>query len=155
MIGNRKEIIKYLVQRTTDDEIFEIKEKKKTRSLNANNYLWELIGQISNITNKSKEEVYRSYIVDYGIYRTITVDTKALNTILKLWTDKGLGWLYSIVDNGEENTSVILYYGSSSYNSKQMSVLLDAVVQDCKEMNIPTLDDKEIERLELTYKSNS
>ena len=50
------------------ETIYDIKIEKhrKKRSLNANNYLWELCTQIGNIIRKSKEEVYLDMLVDYG-----------------------------------------------------------------------------------------
>ena len=45
-------------------------------------------------------------------------------------------------------TNVIVYYGSSTYDSKQMSVLIDRIVQDCKELGIETLPPDELLRLQ-------
>jgi hypothetical protein len=39
------------------------------------------------------------------------------------------------------------YYGSSTYNTKQMSRLIDAIVEDCKEMDIETLTPRELDAM--------
>jgi hypothetical protein len=39
------------------------------------------------------------------------------------------------------------YYGSSRYNKEEMNVLIDYVVQECKELGIETKDDEEINSL--------
>ena len=55
------------------------------------------------------------------------------------------------MDDVDEDTngSVILraYYGSSTYNRKQMAALIDLVVQDCKQLGIETLTERELSLL--------
>ena len=50
----------------------------------------------------------------------------------------GTGWVTEQVDYGPDGDHLVirLYYGSSTYNTKQMSRLLDAVIADCKEQGI-------------------
>lgn len=46
-----------------------------------------------------------------------------------------------------------LYYGSSSYNSKQMSRLIDNVIKDCKDQGIETLPPEQIEEMKRAWES--
>ena len=147
MIGNSQEIIKWLFEQDKEKQ-FEIKEHKVKRSLNANAYAWTLIGKIAEVIGSTKEEVYKEYIKNKGIYRVITIDNKAAPTFIKLWNDKGLGW---ICETSETNIAglidVVAYYGTSSYNTKQMAGFIDYIVQEAKELDIETLTPDEIERL--------
>lgn len=130
----------------------EIKIHKKKRSLNANSYCWVLIQEIADALKSTKEEVYRKFIKEKGIFRTMTVDNKALNTLIYLWQDKGLGWVVDILDKKEDRTEVILYYGTSSYNSKQMATFIDYIVESAKEIGIQVLSPEELVLLKENWK---
>jgi hypothetical protein len=64
-----------------------------------------------------------------------------------MWESKGIAWFTEKVEEIGNKAIINAYYGSSSYNSKQMSRLIDNLVQDCKEIGIETLDDIEIKEL--------
>lgn len=132
-----------------------VSKYRKRRSLSANAYFWELIGRLSKKLNISKEETYWEYIKHMGIYRSVEVNNKAVDTIIKMWKSHGLGWIAEKTDDGEhEGFSLInLYYGSSSYNTKQMSRLIDSVVNDCKEQGIETLPPEQLECMKREWKS--
>ena len=90
---------------------------------------------------------YRKRVKELGICQTFELDTKNLATFEYLWCSNGIGWFIEKVDYNENKTIINAYYGSSSYNSKQMSRLIDNLVQDCRLVGIQTLEDKEIEDL--------
>ena len=64
-----------------------------------------------------------------------------------MWEDRGIAWFIEKVEQGANKTTINAYYGSSSYNSKQFSKLLDNLIQDCRSVGIQTLEDREIEDL--------
>jgi len=147
MIGTSKDIINWLFEQDKE-QLFEIKEHKEKRSLNANAYAWVLIGKIAEEIGNTKEDVYREYIKDKGIYQVITMNSKAVPTFIKIWSERGLGWLSETSETKIEGlTDVIAYYGSSSYNTKQMARFIDYIVGEAKELGIETLPDSEIQRL--------
>lgn len=126
----------------------EIIKPRKKRSLSANAYAWTLIGKIAEVVGNTKEEVYKEYIKNKGIYRVITIDEKAARTFIKVWEDRGLGWLCEISDTKIVGlVDIVAYYGTSSYNTKQMANFIDYIVQEAKSLNIQTLEDLEIQRL--------
>ena len=43
--------------------------------------------------------------------------------------------------------TVRVYYGSSTYDTAQMSALLDSLIQDAEALGIPTITPKEEERM--------
>lgn len=128
--------------------VCEIKKYRQKRSKNANAYMWELIGRLSQKMNKSSEALYRDYIKEFGIFRDVLIQPEAVETLKHVWNAYGLGWFCEDVDTVNNMTTLRLYYGSSSYNSKQMSVLINAVVEDCKSVGIETMTPEELSRLE-------
>lgn len=131
-----------------------IDKHREKRSLNANNYAWELIGKIAENQGITKDEVYLHHIREVGVSRTIEISEKAAPTITHIWNTHGKGWIVEKLDDGEHPgyVSLCLYYGSSSYNTKQMSRLIDNIVQDCKALGIETLTPEELERMKQEWK---
>jgi len=83
MIGSPLQVIQWLYSQDKDKK-FEIKEHKEKRSLNANAYAWVLIGKIAEVVGNTKEEVYREYIKNKGIYRIITIYESLARSRLRL-----------------------------------------------------------------------
>lgn len=132
---------RYLGQLETflDKELdISVKEYKLDRSKQANSYMWVILQQMADLTQTTKEDLYKKYIKEKGLFRTIKVNNSAVNTMIKIWQDRGLGWFSDVVDKDEDSTELILYYGTSSYDTKQMSTFIDYIVQDAKELGIDT-----------------
>ena len=151
MIGTGQEIIGWLWNRDRE-QLFEIKEYKKKRSLNANSYCWVLLQKLADKLNTTKEELYRKYIKEKGIFRTITIDNQAVSTFIHLWEEKGLGWICEVLNKGETTTDLIAYYGTSSYNTSQMANYVDYIVEECKLQGIETMTPEELESLKKNWK---
>lgn len=151
MTGNKNEVIKWLLEQD-NEKVFDITEHKQKRSLNANAYCWVLIGKIADVLGITKEEVYREYIKDKGIYRIITMNDEAVNTFIITWTKQGLGWICEVSNNNIKGlTDVVAYYGTSSYNTKQMANFIDYVVYEAKQLGIETKTPEEIQWLKDTW----
>lgn len=118
----------------------EVKPFRAKRSLDANAYAWVLIDKLAEKIGESKETVYREYIRHIGGNSEIVcVKNNAVERLCDGWHRNGLGWQTDTFDSKIEGcTNVILYYGSSVYDSAQMSRLLDLIIYDCKEFGIPT-----------------
>lgn len=125
----------------------EIEVKRKKRSKNANSYFWKLLQELCFELNLDVIQEYRKRVKELGIFQTFELDTKNLATFEFLWNKNGIGWFTEKVEENEEKAIINAYYGSSSYNSKQMSKLIDNLVQDCRSVGIQTLEDIEIEEL--------
>ncbi len=125
----------------------EIEVKRKKRSKNSNSYFWKLLQELCFELNLDVIQEYRKRVKELGIFQTFELDTKNLATFEFLWNKNGIGWFTEKVEENEEKAIINAYYGSSSYNSKQMSKLIDNLVQDCRSVGIQTLEDIEIEEL--------
>ena len=142
MIGKAKDIINWLFNQDKD-KIFEIKEHKEKRSINANNYAWKLITEIGNRLLKSKEEVYLQMLKDYGQSEIVSI-LSSINPIgyFKYYEEVG-----TTVLNGKEFTHYKIFKGTSEYNTKEMSIFIDGVVQEAKQLDIETKTPEELDRL--------
>ena len=122
---------------------------RKRRSLDANAYAWQLINKLAESQGLSKEEVYRHYIREMGVCKLVEINKEAVDTLIHSWGLHGLGWIAERVDYAQRKgfVKVNLYYGSSTYNTKQMSRLIKSIVEDCKAVGIETMTPKELERL--------
>ena len=120
---------------------YSIEKAKKKRSLDANAYAWVLIDKIAAEMRLGKEEVYRNTIRDIGgNSEIICVPDKAIDTLRRCWEKNGLGWQMDTFPSKLKGcTNAILYYGSSAYDTKQMSIFIDRLIQDAKALGIETM----------------
>lgn len=135
---------------TDKDYEITIDKEKKRRSNDANAYYWELVGQLSAKLNIPPKEIYRSHIKDVGgNYEIVPIRDDAADFWINAWESKGLGWCSAIIGESKLRgyTNVICFYGSSTYDTRQMSRLIELCVQDCKEQGIDTMTPNEVARL--------
>lgn len=126
----------------------EVKEHREKRSLNANNYMWLLCGKLADSMGLDNSEVYRDHIRHMGIYKDVEISENAVDTLITSWGMHGIGWIAERLDAGENGfVTIRLYYGSSTYNSKQMARLIDGIVQDCQAVDIETKTPQELASL--------
>ena len=124
----------------------EVKEHRKKRSLDANAYCWVLINKLAEIMHIPSVEVYRQAIQDIsGNNEIIPIKEDAVEQFKQAWSHNGIGWIYS--DMGKSKLpgyrNLMVYYGSSVYNSKQMNDLIEHIVQDCKALGIDVMTERE------------
>lgn len=122
----------------------------KHRSLDANKYFWLLCGKLADKLGQSKEDIYRHMIREIGDnYEILPIRKDAAETFIRNWGNGRVGWICERLGDskipGYEN--IMAYYGSSVYDSRQMSRLIDLVVQDCKDQGIETETPEEIARM--------
>lgn len=125
----------------------EIEVKRKKRSKNANSYFWELLQKLCEEMNIDVIQEYKKRVKELGIFKQWEISIENVPTFEKLWQDRGIAWFTEKVEEIGNKAIINAYYGSSSYNSRQFSKLLDNLVQDCKLVGIQTLDELEIEEL--------
>lgn len=127
----------------------EIKKASKHRSLEANRYAWVLIDQIAAKTHIKQSEVYRNAIRDIGgVSGTGYMKVDAVPVFREIWEKGHLGNQVEILDVEDSGwASIRVYYGSSTYDAKQMHALLESLIQDAEALGIPTITPKEEQRL--------
>lgn len=120
----------------------EVKEHREKRSLDANAYAWVLIGKLAQAMGIPPLDVYLSAIRGIGgNYEVLPVREEAVESFRRIWSGRGLGWPCD--DLGPSKIpgyrNLMCYYGSSTYDTRQMSQLIDSLVQDCKALDIETM----------------
>lgn len=112
----------------------EVKQFRQHRSLNANAYAWLLIGKIADVLRAGKDEIYFRLLKRYGQSELISVLSHVpIGNYIKYYEEAGESKL-----NGKDFTHYRVYKGSSEFDSREMSIFIDGVVSEAKELGIQT-----------------
>ena len=126
----------------------EFKPVRQKRSKDANAYMWILCDKIAEAINSTKEDVYREAIRNVGIFRDIAVREDAADDLIDIWRDRGIGWFADMFDSKLDGCKrVRLYSGSHIYDTKEMSRLIDYIVEQAKDLGIETMTPDEIKQM--------
>lgn len=121
----------------------EIKPYREKRSLNANNYCWKILTEIANVLRASKDEIYLKLLKRYGQSDMFSVLADIpIDKYIKYYEEIGEGTV-----NGKLFKHYRVYKGSSEYDSREMSIFIDGVVSEAKELGIQTETPDEIARM--------
>lgn len=126
------------------DLSIELKQYRKSRSLNANAMLWACLGEISAVIGTNKWDLYLQALKNYGQYTMIEIEPEALKKFKSIYRECEDVGAHTV--NGKEMRQVLCYYGSSTYNTAEFSRLLDGVIDDMKQAGIPTPTSEEMKR---------
>ena len=127
---------------------YELRQSREKRSLDANAYCWELCTRIGTAVGITKEEVYQRAIQEGDQYMMCCVTDEDYDTFVRAWSSRGIGWRVQIVDDaGLGSKTVFAYYGSSIYDTKAMSRLIDSLLQEAKALDIETRPPEEVAAL--------
>ncbi len=126
-----------------------IDKQKRKRSLDMNSYAWVLCQKIAEVIGSTKELVYQGFIKDVGQFEIVPIRDDAVDRWIRNWQSKGLGWHAEILSDSkiEGYKNIISYFGSSVYDSREMSVLINEIVNQCHELGIETKPEEEIKSL--------
>lgn len=120
----------------------EIKQYRHKRSLDANAYMWVLLSKMAAVLHTTKDELYLLMLERYGVFTHVVVKPNVADRIKTEWrTVRELG---EVKINGQTGIQFQCFFGSSIYDTKEMSVLIDGVVSECKELGIETLTPAEL-----------
>ena len=133
IVGNFKENTEY-----------ELKPYKEKRSLSANALAWVYCDKLAEKLKTTKERIYQDAIDNVGVFEEIKVNSpEAGQRFKRIWKQNGLGWLTKTIDE----TTILAYYGSSTYDTKQMARLIDYLQEECKEQGIETRPQWEVDAM--------
>ena len=126
------------------------KKWRQKRSLDANAYFHVLVGKIADAQTISKAKAKNILLCKYGqpellpdgspmVYKTnapveYMIELESIHTIPVKFSE----------ENGKEVVFYKIYRGSHTYDSKEMSVLIEGTVADAKEQGIETLTPREL-----------
>lgn len=122
------------------------KKWRKRRSLDANAMLWACLSDIAKSMTPpvDKWDVYLQMLKRYGKYTYICIKPNMVDAMKLQWRECEV--VGDIKINGEDAVQMLCYFGSSTLDTKEFSVLLEGVVSEMKEMGLPTPPSKEMRR---------
>lgn len=128
---------------------FDLVRRRKKRSLEANAYMWVLCSEIADAIGCTKEEVYRRNIREGGEYTPLPIKAIAVEEFSRIWEAHGVGWFCDVIDDSKlpGYKLVFAYHGSSAYDTKQMSRLIDRVKADAESVGIVPLPSEQIDAM--------
>ena len=117
-----------------------VKKSRTKKSNNANAYCWELCAAIGAVVKLSPVDIYKEAVRSRGMYKDYIVPAERFDEILECWSGLGIGWFVEKVDFASEDDLIVrCYYGTSTYNSLQMSNIIDYLVLEAENLDITTL----------------
>lgn len=122
-----------------------IKRKQKKRSLDSNSLAWYLMEKIAEVMNSDKDLVYLDMLSKYGVFTHVVVKPIAVERVKKTW--KLVKELGEVKINGTTGIQLQCYFGSSTFTQQEMSRFINGIKNECRDLDIPTPDDEEIENL--------
>jgi hypothetical protein len=141
MVGNKNEVIKWLLEQ--QDNKYEIKLYKDKRSLDANAYYWKLLNKIANILKLNKEQLHFKFLKEYGQVASCLLPSEVEITGFTKYNE-----LIRTIDiKGKLFNEYRLFKGSSEMNSAEMSILIQGIENEAKELGIQTLDELRVKEM--------
>ena len=124
----------------------EIKPHRERRSLDSNRYFWTLLDKLAEALKTTTDELYLVMLERYGhVFDYVLVVPEAVDRLKKEFRtvkEIGKGKIGKV-----EAIQLQVFYGSSTYDTKSMSRLIDGTVSECKEAGIETMTPQEIIRM--------
>lgn len=128
------------------------------RSLDANNYYWQLVEKIAKARGISKTEQHNRLLAEYGAEQ---VKDGVIEWAVK---DEAFDWTKSedahyrpsgitVPVYGKQCPVYWIIRGSHTYDTKEMSDLIDGTVYEAKEHGIETLTPDELERMKASWRA--
>lgn len=122
-----------------------IKKYRKKRSLDANAYCWVLLQKMAEVLNTDKWTLYLRMLKEYGQFTHVVVKEDAVEAMKRQWRECEV--LGPIKVGGIAGVQLQCYFGSSTYDTKEMSGFIDGIVREAKGLGIDVRTPDEIEHM--------
>lgn len=151
VIDDDMETVRQLNSLAGEQLAIDIDKYRKKRSLNANRYFWKLCNEIAKVIGSDKDTVYLLQLKKYGVWVDLTIQREALEGFRRLTEFRVIE---DMTDGYKESDTAYIrgYYGSSRYDTKEMSILLNGTISDAHDLGIKTWEQAEIDRLIAEWK---
>lgn len=151
LLLDQRESISSLEEIKEDKLSIEIKKYRKQRSKDANAYFHVLVNELARYFNVSDREMKIKMNLQYG---TIAKDINGNSIGIKIPVGTDITqfydyakWFGECEDNGIKFDKYLFYKQTHTLNTKEMSQLINGVVQECKDVGIETKTPAEIKSL--------
>ncbi len=150
MVGTIEQIIQFLFKQDKTKK-YEIKEYKKKRSNDANAYFHVLVNELARYYNIPDSEMKIKMNLQYG---TIAKDANGNSVGVKIPQSTEIRqfydyakWFGECEENGIKFDKYLFYKRTHTLDTKEMSQLINGVVQECQDVGIETKSKAEINSL--------
>lgn len=146
MVGTSNKIITYLLEQAKDKQ-FELKEYREKRGNDANAYFHVLVNKLARHLNISDEDMKIKMNLDYGTIARFE-DGRIKGCKVPKETNMKEIYRYSkwYKEDGDYDC-YIFYKETHTLDTKEMSQLINGVVQECKDNGIEVRPQAEINSL--------
>lgn len=114
---------------------------RNRRSIDANAFLWACLREIARAINSDTWSIYLYMLERYGKFTHILVKPEAVEHVRQVWRET------KIVGEKDGMIQMLCFFGSSTYDTKEFSQLLDGVISEMKGMHLETPPDEEMKQL--------
>ena len=118
---------------------YEIKQKRKKRSNDANALCWAICTEIANVLRTDKESIYVDMLKKYG-QSDIWASGPEVNPAHHF---KYYDFFGKRTVQGKEVNFYVVYRGSSEYDTREMSILIDGIIDEAKALDIEVISERE------------
>lgn len=118
---------------------YEIERKRKKRSTDANALCWKLCTEIANVLRTDKDSIYVDMLKRYGQSDIVSVSAEVnVKGYFKYYDLFGVGYV-----KNKQFIHYKVYKGSSEYDTREMSILLDGIIDEAKALDIEVISERE------------
>ena len=143
IIGTAEEIIHWLFEQPKGGQLYEIKERKRKRTLTQNAYYWAMLNQLGRVLRIPTSELHFRMLKEHAPFEVVSVRSDIdVSGYFRYYEEIGTGFA-----GGREFTHYRVYKGSSHMDSAEFSRLIDGAREECEAQGIPVLTRGEIARL--------
>lgn len=154
MVGTALQIIRWMTEVKDGKQEYEVKEHRRKRTLSQNSMYWKLLSQTADALKMSKTELHNRMLRDFG--QLLIIDGQAARCMLPdtEQTEKQVLSKETVhlkptsqvvtMGDGKDYRTYCILRGSHDYNTKEMAVLLDGLIQEAKQQGIETATPQEL-----------
>ena len=123
-----------------------IQTHRQKRTLDQNSYAWLLIDKLAEVMKTTKIELYKEIVKKVGVFEIVCIRENAVDKFVQGWSKNGIGWVAENLGDSKipKCKNIMLYYGTSTYDTKEMARFLDEIIYECKEAGIETITPEEL-----------
>lgn len=138
LIGNPLKLIQFLYNQDKE-KVFEVKEYKPKRNLNQNDKYWKLLNELALTLKMNKEELHFKMLKDYSVRYQVLVPADYQIRGIEYYEKKS-----KIIKDNKEFVVYEVYVPSHELNQSEFALLLEGLIQECKQQGIETRSPEEI-----------
>ena len=142
MIGRPDELIRWLLEQDRE-KLFEVKRKRRKRSLTQNAYYWVMLNQLAAKLHMPDDELHMHMLRRYGVHDVMTM--------LEIINPADYFPYFDVIGHGvlegKEYQHVRVMKRSSHMDSAEFSRLIEGMREECEIQEIPVMTKREISQL--------